>query len=636
MAIDPNISLQVRPPAAVNAFEPIEQAQEMQARTMQMRNAMLENQQRQLQFQQQTEDYQDQQKIRNLWSTSANGDLDQLLENAKKAGVGPRTIFPLQQNILNWKKEHAALDKATLDNNASRNDLLHAIFNPAFDETDPTKQQQLFEQGKQTAVSRGIIKPEVAAGMIYPGPDGMKTLKSSFLTEKWLTADAQQQRAAAATQQAGTAATRLDIEKPGLITKSAQERRNLAIDELQGLLDPKTGLLQSQEGYKNWAQRYKDINPPPPPVPNQLYINSLIGSKVTPFEREQLAGQAAGRAQTATHQTVMEKQGEQRIGLEGQRVGQAGATTMAVPDGQGNYRLTRIMPGQPVPAGSVSPTGINAQIPGLGPGQTGAGGTGGQQLTGEDYLATLPSATAAQIRSIAEGRDKMPSATSRQPAAITLRNAVYQFDPTFNEERAQMRRAFATGADGRNIGNLNTAVVHLDSLMDAAAAMKNGSFTPGNQAYNAFASIFGSTPPTNFAALKQVVAGEMANALKGQATDPEIAHISAVLNGANSEDQLAGVIRNTFIPALGAKLNTYHERAQQYNVGNWNPVLPTARRVFGKYGMDPTAGPGTQPRGVSQQPPQGMVAVPLKSGRTAYMPPDQAAKFRQDHPQLVK
>jgi len=347
----------------------------MQARTMQMRNAQLEYQQHQLQLQQLNEDYQDQQKIRNLWSGSPNGDLDQLLENAKKAGVGPRTIFPLQQNILNWKKEHAALDKATLDNNASRNDLLHAIFNPAFDETDPTKQQQLFDQAKQTAVSRGIIAPEVAAGMIYPGPDGMKTLKSSFLTEKWLTADAAQQRAKAAAQTAQTGATRLTLETPGIVAGGekkvidlADARTKQAAQELFPMLDPKTGELPkgAAAAYGDLLLKYKDV-PGLPKNPTAANMKGFLDSTLSQYEREQLAGQAAGRAQTAAHQTVMEKQGEQRLGFEGQRVGlegkrvaQTGATTMVIPDAQGNYTVTRVTPGTTVPAGSVTPSGFSA------------------------------------------------------------------------------------------------------------------------------------------------------------------------------------------------------------------------------------------------------------------------------------
>ena len=61
-----------------------------------------------------------------------------------------------------------------------------------------------------------------------------------------------------------------------------------------------------------------------------------------------------------------------------------------------------------------------------------------------------------------------------------MANKVYQVDPQWTEQRAQVRKAFTTGTDGRNIGNLNTASIHLDALGDIAKALDNGTFQPGN------------------------------------------------------------------------------------------------------------------------------------------------------------
>jgi hypothetical protein len=132
--------------------------------------------------------------------------------------------------------------------------------------------------------------------------------------------------------------------------------------------------------------------------------------------------------------------------------------------------------------------------------------------------------------------------------------------------------------------------VHLDQLQDAATAMGNGAFAPGNAAWNAVRSTFGSAAPTNFEALKNAVAGELASALKGNATDPEIANVSKSIQAANSPAQLQGVI-DTNMHVLGAKLNTYEQRYQQQIPGDtvYSPILPAARRVFQKHGFDPTA-----------------------------------------------
>lgn len=233
----------------------------------------------------------------------------------------------------------------------------------------------------------------------------------------------------------------------------------------------------------------------------------------------------------------------------------------------------------------------NITIPGLG----GVQNPQNAKLSGDEYLATLPPATANQVKGIAMGQSKIPAAGSRSPDAQAIRQAVFQYDPTFTEQRAQIRQAFTGGADGRNIGALNTATVHLDQFAQVADAMGNGSFQPGNQLWNSVKAMFGDSAPTNFAGLKAAVSGELASALKGSATDQEIAHISGAIDSKNSPQQLRDYITEQ-LHVLGAKLNTYHERYQQQIPGDsvWNPVLPSARQVFQKHGIDPTAPLGGQ------------------------------------------
>ncbi len=227
-------------------------------------------------------------------------------------------------------------------------------------------------------------------------------------------------------------------------------------------------------------------------------------------------------------------------------------------------------------------------IPGLGAGTPSASQP---TLTGEEFMKTLPAGTAAQVRAIANGAATMPPLGTRGSGAL-LRDAVYRYDPTFTEQRAQIRKAFTTGPDGRNIGALNTATVHLDQMAEAAKAMKNGSWQPGNHLYNYIASKFGNDKPTNYAFVMNALSGETASALKGAATDPEIAHVMATLTPDMSPDQAAGVA-NTGLHVFGAKLNTFKERYEQQipNDTVYSPVLPSARAVFSKYGMSETGAP---------------------------------------------
>src|SRR5262249_26588542 len=102
-------------------------------------------------------------------------------------------------------------------------------------------------------------------------------------------------------------------------------------------------------------------------------------------------------------------------------------------------------------------------------------------------------AKAGVIRGIVEGRQSPPSAFAQKtPYWQDVMQKVYQVDPQWSEQRAQLRKAFTTGPDGRNIGNLNTAVVHLDTLLDVSKGLQNGIFRRGNEIYNRVKTIFGA------------------------------------------------------------------------------------------------------------------------------------------------
>ena len=231
----------------------------------------------------------------------------------------------------------------------------------------------------------------------------------------------------------------------------------------------------------------------------------------------------------------------------------------------------------------------NNVLPGLTP-------QAGDAATGDAYLGTLSPSLAAQVKAIAEGRSTMPSAATRSVAAIQLRDAVFHFDPTYSDQRAQIRKSFTTGPDGRNVGNLNTATVHLGQLADASEALKNGSFQPGNAAYNYIATKFGAPAATNQKFVLNALAGEAAAAMKGNATDPEIAAMVASLNkGDMSPDQALGVTKSA-LHVFGAKLNTYRERYEQQSPNDqvYSPVMPSAKAVFDKYNVAATPGGGAK------------------------------------------
>ncbi len=201
------------------------------------------------------------------------------------------------------------------------------------------------------------------------------------------------------------------------------------------------------------------------------------------------------------------------------------------------------------------------------------------------------------VKAIVEGRQSPPSGFAQKtPYWQDVMQKVYQVDPEWSEQRAQVRKAFTTGTDGRNIGALNTAAVHLDALDEAGKALENGTFRPGNQAYNYLKTAFGGSAPTTFEGIRNAVSGEMASALKGNATDAEIAQIKSTISSANSPKQLSELV-NSQLGILGQKLQTYKERFEQQLPGDtaYSPVLPSAQAVFQKHqtGQQPQSGATT-------------------------------------------
>ena len=244
-------------------------------------------------------------------------------------------------------------------------------------------------------------------------------------------------------------------------------------------------------------------------------------------------------------------------------------------------------------------------------------------LHGEDFLSTLTPATANTIRGMMDGRLKPPSINSRAPADHQVLLALNKADPDFNEFRYAARKAVAPGTTlGKNNANLNTAVGHMDQMMEAAKQLQNSNFQPTNDLKQWWSELTGSSIPTNFAGVQQALSGEMARGLTGNATVPEIAELKASMNKKFSSNQFGGQglngYGNEMLRVLGTKLLTNQEQYEQ--ALNLKPgehdkyfkvILPSAQKVFQKYGQDPL--------GVGSQGPQSQSSSDLDNSIREFM-----------------
>lgn len=133
--------------------------------------------------------------------------------------------------------------------------------------------------------------------------------------------------------------------------------------------------------------------------------------------------------------------------------------------------------------------------------------------SGKDFLESLPLADKELVRKIAAYEIDPKTLSIRgghRERALTL---VSQYDPAYDDTQyGNKRRAiaqFGSGPQGNTVRSLNVAIEHIDTLQRAAEAMKNGSFTPGNRAYNEVAKVFGQTPPNTFEGIRDIVSNEV-------------------------------------------------------------------------------------------------------------------------------
>lgn len=150
---------------------------------------------------------------------------------------------------------------------------------------------------------------------------------------------------------------------------------------------------------------------------------------------------------------------------------------------------------------------------------------------------------------------------------------------------APVLKDFTSGKTSQVLNGLNTSIQHMDALTPVVDALGNGNMTLLNKASNFYKQQTGNAAPTNFAALKEFVSGEVAKAvLPGGGGEAERQALAAPINAANSPAQLKGAIE-TYKTALAGKTEALRN---QWNVGTGGTqgefdrfLLPATKKALG-------------------------------------------------------
>lgn len=149
-----------------------------------------------------------------------------------------------------------------------------------------------------------------------------------------------------------------------------------------------------------------------------------------------------------------------------------------------------------------------------------AGGAAKVASQGETSPGKLQEAIPANIKptvmAVVEGRMTAPTGFAlKSPYWQNVMNQVYAIDPQFNEQRAQLRKAYTLGPQSKEINAINTVIDHVGVMNDAVDALNNSDVKALNAIANKFGVETGSSAPAVFKTIVHRVGPELSKAYLG-------------------------------------------------------------------------------------------------------------------------
>ena len=202
-----------------------------------------------------------------------------------------------------------------------------------------------------------------------------------------------------------------------------------------------------------------------------------------------------------------------------------------------------------------------------------------QGLRGEDLLAAMPATVAAQIAAILDHRAAPPTrGTAHSDQMMQL---VQLIDPTYDAQQYRTKQgietAFTAGRPATVLKSLNVVQDHLGVFKDTAAELGNNQTQFINAMGNKIAQWTGKAAPTNFEAVKIILADELAKSILGSAGAlGDRKGMQDAINQVNSPEQLKGVVTKW----QGLIAGQVKGLADQYESGGGN--RPEVLKLLGR------------------------------------------------------
>lgn len=238
---------QLQPPQSESLLSALGQAQQVQ---QQRAMAPLVQQGAQLDLQQKQMQMRSQQALMKAYM-DAGGDPDKTLQLAGKSGqVLPEHVMGFQQHLAALAETRAKTDEATNKVVDAKHEQMFNAYGPLFAEPDDTKRAAMLP-GINAALLRSnpSIKPEEL--LQATDPNSIAGAKAGYTTYSSIKATSEAAKNDAEAKKNIAQATEADLNVKN--TKRAQ-----AIQELQGIIDPATGLPNPAD-WAAWTAAHPDI-----------------------------------------------------------------------------------------------------------------------------------------------------------------------------------------------------------------------------------------------------------------------------------------------------------------------------------------------------------------------------------------
>ena len=215
---------------------------------------------------------------------------------------------------------------------------------------------------------------------------------------------------------------------------------------------------------------------------------------------------------------------------------------------------------------------------------------------GDEYLASLPPEDAAVVKKIAAGEIPLTTFSTRGGHREALAKMVSQYDPSYNATRPTMWREFTSGATGKNITSINTAIAHMGTMSDLVTAMQNGDIPAVNKLVNFIAVQTGDNKVTNTETARQAVGEELMRTFRVVgASEHEAQAWMDRFKTASSPQQLQGALK-TAGELLGGRIKAVNDnwkRGTQSDKDFPNIIPPENQAVLNRLGVKQSALPSS-------------------------------------------